>query len=232
MSFLRGLFGSREVNELEKKGDVNGLKAILTDDRLIAFKRICAAEALGSMGTKVAIPSLISALNDKDASVSAAAASALEKLPDKSAVSPLIELLKRPDDIVVRHAALALGKHGDSAAVEPLLTVLNAQADNPDITIAAIDALSEIKDRRAVESIIKSLKESKHSTVREHAVRALGKIGDPRAVDALIAKLKDYDYFYIRKTAAYTLYVFYKQEDLDPALRQKILTHWRSWYLT
>jgi HEAT repeat protein len=63
-------------------------------------------------------------------------------------------------------------------------------------------------------------------------VVALGKIGDPMAVEPLIDKLESDDYFYVRKKAAYTLYVFYKQERLEESLRQKILSHWRSWYLT
>ena len=95
----------------------------------------------------------------------------------------------------------------------------------------AVIALGDWRDRTAVVDIIRSLKDT-DDDVRLEAVVALGKIGDARAVEPLIEKLKSYDYFYVRKKAAYTLYVFLKQEILDEQLREKILSHWRSRHLT
>lgn len=232
MSFFRGLFGSREVNELERDRNVKGLISILDDKKAFSFKRVCAAEALRRLESRDALPSVIAALADDDVSVAAAAAAVLEKVPERSALPALVRLLDRDEDLVVLHASRALGALGDKGALEPLLNALGKHEDDPDVMSSIIDALGRFKDGRAVDPIVNALKTSKYSVVRERAVRALGAIGDPKAVDALIAKLKDYDYFYIRKTAAYTLYVFYRQDDLDPAIRQKILTHWRSWYLT
>jgi len=120
-------------------------------------------------------------------------------------------------------------KLADTSAVEPLLSAL--QDEDPSIRRQAIVALGDRGDRRATEELIRELKD-RDDDARLEAVIALGKIGDPRAVEPLIEKLKSYDYFYVRKKAAYTLYVFLKQEGLDAHLRDKILSHWRSWYLT
>ena len=117
----------------------------------------------------------------------------------------------------------------DTTAMEPLLAAL--KDDDPAVRRQAVIALGDRGDRRATGGVIRSLKD-RDDDVRLEAVIALGKIGDPRAIDPLIEKLKSYDYFYVRKKAAYTLYVFLKQEGLDAHLRDKILSHWRSWYLT
>ncbi len=120
-------------------------------------------------------------------------------------------------------------KLADTTAVGPLVTALKEGA--PAIRRQAVVALGDLGDGRATEELIRSL-DDPDDAVRLEAVIALGKVGDPRAVEPLIAKLKSYDYFYVRKKAAYTLYIFYRQAHLDPHLREKIMSHWRSWYLT
>jgi vesicle coat complex subunit len=117
----------------------------------------------------------------------------------------------------------------DTTAVEPLLAAL--KDDDPAIRRQAVIALGDRRERRATDEIIRSLKDV-DDDVRLEAVIALGKIGDARAVEPLIEKLKSCDYFYVCKKAAYTLYVFLKQDGLDEQLWEKILSHWRSWYLT
>jgi hypothetical protein len=98
--------------------------------------------------------------------------------------------------------------------------------------IPAIDALGASGDLRAVEPLIDLLERSDSLEVKIHVCDALGRIGDPRAIDPLIAKLQDRDEdFYVRKKAAYTLYAIYSHGHLDQEQRDKIITHWRSWYL-
>ncbi|OPY30024.1 MAG: PBS lyase HEAT-like repeat protein [Methanocella sp. PtaU1.Bin125] len=126
------------------------------------------------------------------------------------------------------------GRHGErmpvgATSVEALLVAL--RDGDPAARRQAAIALGDVGDSRATGDLIRSL-DDRDDVVRVEAVIALGKIGDARAVEHLIAKLKSQDYLYVRKKAAYTLYVFLKQERLDPGLREKILSHWRSWYLT
>jgi HEAT repeat protein len=116
-----------------------------------------------------------------------------------------------------------------NAAVDMLISALK-DAD-PAIRRQATLTLGRRGEYSTVKEIIAML-DDPDDEVRLAAVIALGEIGDPRAVEPLIRKLKSYDNFYVRKKAAYTLYTFLKQERLDDSLRQKILSHWRSWYLT
>lgn len=86
---------------------------------------------------------------------------------------------------------------------------------------------------RDVEGLLKvAMQKDAPMEIRIMAIDALGEIGDSRAVEPLIELLKSDDYLYVRKRAAYTLYLFLKMEGLSDALRQKIMSHWRSWYLT
>ena len=119
-----------------------------------------------------------------------------------------------------------------SGSVAPTGELMSA-LKSPDAGVRrrSILALGERGERHAVEEIIAAL-DDPDDDVRLAAVIAPGRIGDPRAVEPLIRKLTGYDYFYVRKKAGYTLYVFLKQERLDDGLRQKIRSHWRSWYLT
>ncbi len=110
------------------------------------------------------------------------------------------------------------------------LVLLLKDAD-PVLRRHAVKELGDSGDPRAVEDIMTMLGDG-DDAVRLEAVVALGKLGDPRAVEPLIEKLDSDDYFYVRKKAAYTLYVFFKQKGLSEGLRQKILSRWRSWYLT
>jgi len=73
-----------------------------------------------------------------------------------------------------------------------LIVVLQDQRKDPEVRKNAAKALGKIKDPRAVEPLIATLKD-KDSDVRWHAARALEKIQDPRAVEPLIATLKDKD---------------------------------------
>jgi HEAT repeat protein len=99
------------------------------------------------------------------------------------------------------------------------------------VAVAAIDALGRLGDPGAAGPLVAALG-SDDLKVKEHAITALGKIGDPGAIDPLIAKLQDRsEAFYIRKKAARTLNAIYKQGRLDAADRDKVLSHWHSWYL-
>jgi HEAT repeat protein len=70
---------------------------------------------------------------------------------------------------------------------------------NPNVRIAAADALFELNDTRAVGPLIQALKDNS-SYVRQDAAGALGEIGEP-VVDPLIPALKD-NSSYVRSTAA------------------------------
>lgn len=111
----------------------------------------------------------------------------LGEMGDKGAAEPLIKALEDEDVFFVKgRIALALGRIGDKGRLNPHQ---NLKHEDEDVRGKAALALGRIGDKRAVEPLIKALKD-KHEYVRWRAAWALGRIGDKRAVEALNA-LKD-----------------------------------------
>lgn len=201
-----------------------------------------AAVALGEFKSPRAVEPLIAALNDPDSGVSANAAAALGQIRDPRALQPLLAALRAHQDNgdLDQQAAEALGNLGPQA-LEPLLAALRdknlngyagiglvkmgAPAVDPLVAMLtdgdqgireqAAELLGEIKDPRAVEPLIVTLKDNApppkgpveldingipiaHPTegdgLRENSARALGEIRDPRADGPLIDALKDTDW--------------------------------------
>jgi HEAT repeat protein len=134
--------------------------------------RFSAAEALGEVGDKAAVPVLIKALKDND-DFRVRAAEALGKIGDKSAVPGLIEALKDPDYLVRRNAAIILGEIGYKEAQPGLIEALNDADDN--VRRIAIDALGKIGFEEAQPELLKALNDT-DNLVRRSAGIALEKI--------------------------------------------------------
>jgi len=211
---------SEEAAEaLGKLGDaqaVEPLIAVLKDGGYLLYK--AAAKALGELGDARAVKPLINALKNKDKRD--IVASALGELGDAQAVKPLIEILQDRDmRDNYRQVSTALAKLGEPA-VEPLIAMVEYKVTDVKQGMAAMDALGEIGDPRAVEPLIaafgphyswgtktiaaaivklgepavkpliNALKNG-DKPVREGAALTLGEIGDSRAVEPLVAALYD-----------------------------------------
>ena len=158
----------------------------------------------------------------------------MEKTRD---VEGLINALKFKDCNIRKEAAIALKDIGDAEALFPLIDVLEYKEWHEDYAVmssvreTAAEALGILRDRRAVEPLIKALNDKdeevrwkaawalgnigdiqavepliyllhdKRWTVRRFAASALGKIGDGRAVESLIESLSDEEW-HVRKYAA------------------------------
>jgi hypothetical protein len=108
----------------------------------------------------------------------------------------------QPTDVRME-AARALGASRDPRALEPLLAALGD--DNRDVRWAAIEALGELGDRRAVPRLVEYLKRPEaYRWGKRLAASALGAIGDPAAVEPLAALLGDEDPF-VRRLSALAL---------------------------
>ena len=82
------------------------------------------------------------------------------------------------------NAAISLGQIANQQDVQIFIETL--RDTSPAVQKAAVDALGNIGDLRAVPSLIRVLiNRSKTLPVRQAAAGALGKIGDPRAVQPL-----------------------------------------------
>jgi HEAT repeat protein len=171
-----------------------------------------------------AVEFLIERLKDKNSDVRRNVAWALGEIGDARAVDALIKALKDEDSDVRKSVAWALGEigwkpgndeervlyyiaNGDwdecvkmgSFAVEFLIERLKDK--NSDVRRNVAWALGEIGDARAVDALIKALKDR---VIRIRVAEALGKIGDSRAVDALIEALRDWDED-VRKSVVWAL---------------------------
>ncbi len=167
------------------------LLALLHDDSEHA--RYAAAEALGKLGDRAAVPALIQALQDESAYVKSYAASALGALGDPAAVPALTQMLQHQSIAISYAAANALGKIGDRAAVPALIQRLDSDTvgENDETSMLkqiVIMSLGKLGDPRAVVPLIQQLK-AKDLRIRAQTVTALGNLRDPAAIPALLEAL-------------------------------------------
>ena len=198
-----------------------------------SVERRDAIEALDELGDERAVPLLIGALYDPERKVRAEAATVLGKLGDERAVPTLLRRLTGDwDSGVQMSAGFALGHIGGEKALEGLVQKLRRL--RPDAWIAAVDALGEIGDRRALPHILKSLTiqvrwgilaagptleklddgslftrliddlESGDDKERECAALGLSLLGDSHAVEPLVRVLGD-SHGFVARAAAYSL---------------------------
>jgi hypothetical protein len=106
----------------------------------------------------------------------------IEGLRQKKDIRGLTRLLQHPDLTVQWKAAEALGTLGPDA-VDHLFRELYEHGLAS--RLGAIEALADIKDRRAVDPLANLLLRDENTEIRWASALALGEIGDPRAVDTL-----------------------------------------------
>ena len=87
------------------------------------------------------------------------------------------------NDLVIRRTAFALGQ------MERALRY----TEEPTIRNRAESALSQLRNERAIETLLECLKDNE-SGIRRGAAWALGLLGDPRAVEPLIQVMRDPDW--------------------------------------
>jgi HEAT repeat protein len=191
------LFGPPNIDKLETNRDVNGLIKALTyrQDEDIRRK---AAFALGALGDSLAIPALVSALDDPADWVRWSAAYTLSGMGDVRCVPTLITALASKDH--EKSAVEALARLGDARAIDPLIAVMNAK-DNPE-RIAAADALGNMPDARVVDALIMAMQDP-DVLLNIRAAESLKKIG-AGFKGQMLAALK-HENAYVRAVAARVL---------------------------
>lgn len=112
-------------------------------------------------------------------------------LSEPEAVESLLRVLTedRPENVNARvNAAIVLGKIGEQRAVAPLMHM--AATAQGDTLATVLTALGDLKDDRALDLLIRALKD-RNSTIRLAAANALGNFQAKHAIDALIQALGD-----------------------------------------
>lgn len=125
----------------------------------------------------------------------------IDQLNHSGDISSLISLLNSKDPSIRWHAAEALGTCGETAVPRLLLAL---QSRDVLVQIGVIEALTIIRDTRALPSLTALSHHDRSLEVRWAAVLALGDIGSPGAIPALEPLLSDPNR-YIRNGAAISL---------------------------
>jgi HEAT repeat protein len=196
-------------------------------------RRARAAQVLGDLELREAVPELCRLLTDRHAEVRVVAVRALGRIGDPSAAWRLIASLDQPDPVpsllathtlvqlgpdaeVTLSAALdhpqarvravcldALGLLGAAGSVRRVARVLREDA-TLDVRVAAAANLGRLGARAALEPLTAALSPAGPAPLRAAAARALGDLGSPSAVPSLAALLGD-DEFRVAHEAAHAL---------------------------
>jgi len=188
------------------------IAAMRGDDPEVAYR---AALTLGDIHDARVVPALLEGLKSSDWHLRTACAKSLGTQKNVEATIPLIAATADPEDAVRRAAAIALGHIGDPAAVDALAALLydtyvvrysaaialasigrpalpalekSLQSGNPEVVIAALQAIGGIPCEESVHAVIPLLA-SGDWAVRGAAALALRRIGTPEANDT-VAKIE------------------------------------------
>jgi HEAT repeat protein len=198
-----------------------------------AVRRARAAQILGDLELRQAVPHLCRLLTDRHSEVRVVVIRALGRIGDPAAAWRLIASLDRPDPVpslLVTHtlvqlgaetevtlsAALdhpearvravcldALGLLGAAGSVQRVARVLR-EDPVPGVRISAAASLGRLGTRSAIEPLTATLEPAQPTALRAAAARALGDLGTPAAVPALAGLLHD-DAYRVAHEAAQAL---------------------------
>jgi TonB family protein len=153
-------------------------------------KRRAAADELGMLRNREAVPPLVAALADKEATVREAAAFALGQITDPRAVAPLTKVLADKEAEVRASVAFALGMIGERKSGQTLSELL----EDPVAVVraAAVTAMGLMQDEEGVDEIVDMLNDPSLD-VRYDAAWALGQFNEADAVDHLREAMSSID---------------------------------------
>ncbi|MFQ5769484.1 MAG: HEAT repeat domain-containing protein, partial [bacterium] len=160
--------------------DVTKLIENLKDENPIV--RIRAAESLGEIKDSRAVEPLIFALSDVDLNVQTKAAEALVNI-GKPAIKPLIASLNNKNLYIRYQSKFILNqidpnwRQSKAAKISVLDFITALKDEDPGVRVGSVEALGELKDPRAIESLVKVLMDE-NSYVLKAAAKALEQI-DP-----------------------------------------------------
>ncbi len=171
------------IAQATKTVDADDLVSMMGDGEH-AVRRNAAIAALTLGGTR-SVPALLRALKDPDPEVVLFATGVLGKSRDPAAIPHLVSLIDHPEINVAQAAIDSISQLRPTLAVDALVRVLDRDLW---LRFAAIHALGEIGDPRAVQHLLPLVADE---TVRDVAIEALGKIGTLDALPTLASLLRE-----------------------------------------
>jgi HEAT repeat protein len=176
-----------------------------------AVLRNAALSALEKQGP-YAVPHLMSLSRGSNAEVAMFAVQILSRIKDPSTVQALLPLVEHPDSNIAQAAIEGLGALRAREAVPGLLRLLSADLW---LQFAAVAALGEIGDERAVQPLLEAIP---NEMLAEAAVEALGKVGSAEALPRLLALLADHDRLPLRDQVLRSSAVILESHAVPPSV--------------
>ncbi len=167
--FERRGVGDRALRDLGRRGPV---------------RRARAAEVLGNLGRRDAVPAMSALLDDRDPDVRLVAIRALGRIGDPAATGPLLSTLAGPAPAPVQLVGYALIQL-EQAADEPLRAGLNHP--EPQVRATVLDTMRLRGTTGAEARVIAVLRDDESAEVRRRAAGMLGRVGTRAALDPLAA---------------------------------------------
>ena len=232
-AWLVGELGSMDTKSITPEIADTLIAKCLEDNDV--FVRVYIAEALGKIGNKKAVDSLIKCLDDKHPSPRRFAAEALGRIGDPKAIPHLVKCLEnndpktRLDNLEDSHEISWYCAHALDTISSPSMVGLLVNCllnEDPIVRLRSVETLvNSIEHPRvalalpntSIDPIIKCLDDS-DKDVREWSIILLGKIGNKKAVDPLVKCLDD-ENSSIRRYAASALGRIGDPRAIDPLIK-------------
>ena len=216
---------------------VDGLVAIVRDRKLEIAIRIEATNALGDIGSKKAVATLLAALRDPDEAIRQCAAISLGKIGDQSARPALLKL-SREDRVMQKDPATGKMRYVVRDDARKAIRMLDMPQPRPEELIEPVrrfrsghlDAYNDVvaAGEEAVAGLAQMVGDERLSVkVRYMAANALGDIGSNKAVKQLVDVLEDHE-FLIRRCAVLALGRI-GDASARPALERLAREDWMVW---
>jgi hypothetical protein len=167
---------------------------------------------------------LMNDLRSRNPAVREEAAQKLGDLKDPIAVDPLIVILRKDKDRNVRWRAEDALVNIGAPAVEPLIKMLND--DSWRARRRAVRTLGKIRDPRAIDALVVSMKRDEDCYVRKSAAGAIGEIKDPRAGEVLIPALKSRNLEVVE--GAYRFFIRRGESGSEAVLIESLNKNWNK----
>jgi aminopeptidase N len=162
---------------------------VLTKDKFWGM-RLEAATALNT-ASEITQHALISATKDPNSRVRARVLTSLGASRDPSLAKIYLQFLNDPSYAVIRAAALALGETKSPDAYNALTKLVAAPSWRDTIKVSALNGLTALADKRALDLAFRFADKSNPATVRAAALKLVGATGkdDPSAFTVLSVAL-------------------------------------------
>ncbi|MFF5186192.1 HEAT repeat domain-containing protein [Streptomyces sp. NPDC000345] len=169
----------------ERRGSAVAATADLNSRR--APRRGRAAQVLGQLGHRPAVPALCRLLDDRDPEVRLAAARALGRMGEPVAVPPLLGSLRGPRPVPPKVVTAALTSLGSEAWPG---VVAGLRDPAPLVRAVAVEVLGVTGALAQTPWIVRALREDPDTEVRVRAARALGRLGMPEGLAPLLDAIR------------------------------------------